>query len=1540
MKKPNSFFHNYGKILCFLFIFFLISFNGVSQNPKITNFITKISSQANSESVDDVNPEMIISGNTIHVVWTELQSNLYYCRSTDLGKTWETPRIVYTFLSNNSTFGRNPRNKKLAVDGMNVHIAVCDMDASNGWASKIIYLRSVNGGNSFEPAKQLASKGGDGWFDTNQIKAVNGKVAIVYRGTLNAKPGIFMLTSGNNGVSFTEKTIKTWGGGEDSNISDFWYDGSQMIVLWEYSWNYSGYAWDSRVFISVSNDNGISFSTQKLLNEKGEEKSMYTRQEGRYCTKIAKSGNNIHLIYCGLNGADQTTVFYALSNNNGQTFGKVTDINNGLVSGSALPLGLETVAAKNGHVYLAYLTNSLIYLSVSKDNGITVSNAKNILPVGFSYTGGTWYPGLAFDPTDATGSTIYAYGNALFSNKSTDGGITFSQSMVVAPFYGSLRSAKSDLVIDSNGNKHWISEIVWFETSNISDIYYKFVGPEPEPGKENKSLFFETVYNGKHDVAIVPSSPSLDFDSVLTAEAWVKFDLASIAENAVDISLFAKVNGVDNYNWNVPGGYMMGSRKRGGKMIIYSAIGTDKGNFSNVEPDGSGIEDTLWHHVAFIYDANGGLNNFKTYVDGLLKIQQTVTGKINQGNGLFLIGTRPGYFGNSKYQIDNVRLWNRALTQEEILNNQFKAFTGKEAGLKLFLNFDDTFKDISGNGNDAIPIYWGVLKESGFDPPIPDFEIIQNSNMVTLNNKTQNGTNNIWNYGNDITSDKVNPSYTYPIPGEYTISLGASNANSKTTIIKKVTIAGLDRIEPTQAGNGSFVGITIYGGGLTVENTKVLLRKSGEKDIPGIKLESLGSGKLFALFDLDGKAVGKWDFVVNKNGVEQVLKEAFSIVTAILADPWMSLSGREKVLVNMWQTYTIDYGNNGNVDAFGVPMSIAISNFPTFDMEMIDFEIQPNTYMKTNYPQIVQEIDTLFFIYKDYFGAGLDARIYQLIIPVIEANSSHSVHIRVKSPKNFFIESWINREMFETVSANTKSASLSNNLFLDDPDLDDVAFRNKKKLYQCLGASWANLGASALANLGTTLLNASPVGCIYNIATGIYNPTDQLKPDVKKNKSIFNSSIYKWGAIFTGCAVSVTPWAALKVGWGACKLMLDIGKSANQDDECRKAYDPLYKGRKGILSVLSFDPNEMIGPSGYSDKHWIQKNKVVPYSVLFENKSTASAPAHIVSVTDTLDLKTFDLKEFGFGAFGFSDTILSPNGNKLKKFAMDVDLRPAMNLITRVTGNLDTITGVIYWEFISLNPTTMALEEDPMIGFLPPNNAEHAGEGFVSFSVGMKDNLTTNSTFKNKASIIFDANAPILTNEYINTIDMDKPQSKIFPLDATAGNHFTLSWEGSDVGSGVESYSVYCLENDTALYLWRTGIKEQSVEFEGTLGSTYKFYSIATDNVSLMEDKPSGFDASTKVTVEVKEFEMKKHDFQVFPNPVKDQLTVILQNAPCGMYLVELIGINGKIYYSELQDDYSISNGIQIGVENLKSGQYLVRMVYGNKSVSRKVMVK
>ena len=490
----------------------------------------------------------------------------------------------------------------------------------------------------------------------------------------------------------------------------------------------------------------------------------------------------------------------------------------------------------------------------------------------------------------------------------------------------------------------------------------------------------------------------------------------------------------------------------------------------------------------------------------------------------------------------------------------------------------------------------------------------------------------------------------------------------------------------------------------------------------------------------------------------------------------------------------------------------------------------------------------------------------------------------------------------------------------------------KTKLNACIALSAMTATQSVASDLLGTVL---PVDCINDIGMLLFNPWDTAKPEHNKS-SIFHSNTYAVASAVLSCASDLTPYRAVKIAGKVLSAINNMYAGYKAHMDCLRAFDPRYKNKLDVNAVSSFDPNEMIGPSGYGANNYIPLIDPVPYTILFENKPDASASAHIVTITYTLDLKVFDLSVFGFGPFGWGDTLFFPPGNHLREFAADIDMRPAMELITRVSARLDTLQGVVTWEFLSLNPETMELEEDPFIGFLPPNATSPEGEGFVSFFVGLRSGLTTNDSFSNMVIIVFDANEPIITNEYVNTLDLHLPESHVHGLEATTPNHFLLSWTGVDQGSGISHYTIYVLENDTLLYAWLPHTPETSAMFSGQVGSTYKFYSIATDNAGHLEDTPSGYDAWTTLTVDVADIGASTDLFDLYPNPASGSFTLSLAaEHGFGRVSIDVYSMLGELVYASTHNGDSL---YVIDLGNCQPGVYVVRVTAENITRNQKLV--
>ncbi|HEY3282258.1 MAG TPA: dockerin type I repeat-containing protein, partial [Armatimonadota bacterium] len=281
--------------------------------------------------------------------------------------------------------------------------------------------------------------------------------------------------------------------------------------------------------------------------------------------------------------------------------------------------------------------------------------------------------------------------------------------------------------------------------------------------------------------------------------------------------------------------------------------------------------------------------------------------------------------------------------------------------------------------------------------------------------------------------------------------------------------------------------------------------------------------------------------------------------------------------------------------------------------------------------------------------------------------------------------------------------------------------------------------------------------------------------------------------------------------------------------------------------VAPGDPNEKSGPPGVGTGNFVTGFGGLSYDVIFENVPTASASAQRVTVTDPVDAAHLDLSTFALGPITFGGQLVSPPP-AVQQFATDVDLRPAKNLLLHIEAALDPSKGVATWRFTSLDPATGKLTTDPELGFLDADKNPPQGEGSVSFSVAPRPGLTTGTQITNQASVVFDVNAAIATNTWSNTLDSTRPASQVQSLPAAApGTSFDVSWSGTDLGSGVQDYTIYVSDNGGPFNPWLNHVAATKATALGQPGHTYAFYSLARDSVNNVEGKAPTAEATTFV---------------------------------------------------------------------------------------------
>ena len=184
--------------------------------------------------------------------------------------------------------------------------------------------------------------------------------------------------------------------------------------------------------------------------------------------------------------------------------------------------------------------------------------------------------------------------------------------------------------------------------------------------------------DGSRDYVEIPPSDSLDITGAITLEGWV---FHKDAETAHDWSQAWLSKSADRLlSWNIRNdGFFIAQDMWEEDMLRYGAPKDE------------------WFHIACVYDSQ----KQKVYLNGELAAERDWPGFIASSHSPVKIGTHHNQYWPG--MLDEIRIWNVALTHEEIRSKMNAPLTGAEPDLAGYWNFDDgTGNDLSPNGNHAI----------------------------------------------------------------------------------------------------------------------------------------------------------------------------------------------------------------------------------------------------------------------------------------------------------------------------------------------------------------------------------------------------------------------------------------------------------------------------------------------------------------------------------------------------------------------------------------------------------------------------------------------------------------------------------------------------------------------------------------------------------------------------------------------------------------------------------------------------------------------
>lgn len=258
-------------------------------------------------------------------------------------------------------------------------------------------------------------------------------------------------------------------------------------------------------------------------------------------------------------------------------------------------------------------------------------------------------------------------------------------------------------------------------------------------------------FDGADDRVMVGNTNHLLEPVNLTFEAWFKKDRINSPSGKDRLMISVASNG-----WGV--GFNATNK------MFFTKVGVSERGSTLA------IADTLWHHVAVTHD---GVNVI-FYIDGQLDSQQAY-GVTFSSTGSYTIGSRNA---NEFFQgnIDEIRVWNVILTQQQIQAGMCSNLSGSETGLISYYKFDETtgsvLNDFTSNANNGTltnmdPVSSWTLSEvpcpaSGIKTGTADMDFsfspnpFSSSAKITLPAKTKNLSLIIYDVlGNAVRRNKI-----------------------------------------------------------------------------------------------------------------------------------------------------------------------------------------------------------------------------------------------------------------------------------------------------------------------------------------------------------------------------------------------------------------------------------------------------------------------------------------------------------------------------------------------------------------------------------------------------------------------------------------------------------------------------------------------------------------------------------------------------------------------------------------------------------------
>jgi len=235
-------------------------------------------------------------------------------------------------------------------------------------------------------------------------------------------------------------------------------------------------------------------------------------------------------------------------------------------------------------------------------------------------------------------------------------------------------------------------------------------------------------FDGSDDYVNLGNGASLNLGNTLTVEAWVKADDLS----ARDCIFSTRFSGDDD-SFQLEVGNLDGGTNRVGVTGVGTYVADTEDNV---------IAQGTWTHIAYTRSGTGA-GTHTLYING---VAQTLT---SDADYTFADNSSPKVIGCGKDglflftgQLDEVRIWSTARTENEIQSSMYSTLNGDETDLAAYYRFDANFgtvlSDLTVNDND------GTLENMGDEDWVGagwtyGYPYVTTANVSNIENDTAQG---------------------------------------------------------------------------------------------------------------------------------------------------------------------------------------------------------------------------------------------------------------------------------------------------------------------------------------------------------------------------------------------------------------------------------------------------------------------------------------------------------------------------------------------------------------------------------------------------------------------------------------------------------------------------------------------------------------------------------------------------------------------------------------------------------------------------------